>query len=83
MDEANILHEIVARVLGMDAAIFSRFHIMKCWPWLLVTDVVPTVPREEATNMRGQVLRAHTCCLDAWFSEWFVGMLPNVDAFDE
>ena len=83
MDDAIILDETVARVVGMDAAIFSRFFKMKCWPWLLVTDVVSTVPREQATNMRGEFRRAHTCCLDAWFSEWFVEMLPNVDAFDE
>ena len=33
--------------------------------------------------MRGKFLRAHTSCLDAWFSEWFAEMLPNLDAFDE
>ena len=75
-DDATILDETVARVVGMDSAIFSRFLKMEFWPWLLVT-------REQAMNMRGKFRRAHTCCLDAWFSEWFVQLLPHVDAFDE
>ena len=83
-DMGAITDELVARIVGMSAAIYARLvGKATAWPWKLLRSVAPAIPDAEKSAIRREFLNEKECCRDSWFSEPLAAMVQCEADFNE